>query len=166
MFWSIILKILGIDPGLTNTGYGLIQVENRNYKSLEGGVIRTKASQPLESRLYSIYSVIKEIVEEFSPNSVAIEELHSRSRFVKTAILLGHARGAAIVAVGEFNIPVFNYQPTQAKNMITGFGGASKEQIKIAVSEYLGESNIIKNEHMADAFSIAICHGMMIEKSI
>tara|TARA_Y100000996_G_C22453399_1_gene614815 strand:+ start:103 stop:585 length:483 start_codon:yes stop_codon:yes gene_type:complete len=160
------LKILGIDPGLTNTGYGLIQVENRNYKSLEGGVIRTKASQPLESRLYSIYSVIKEIVEEFSPNSVAIEELHSRSRFVKTAILLGHARGAAIVAVGEFNIPVFNYQPTQAKNMITGFGGASKEQIKIAVSEYLGESNIIKNEHMADAFSIAICHGMMIEKSI
>ncbi len=160
------MKILGIDPGLTNTGYGLIQVENRNYKSLEGGVIRTKASQPLESRLYSIYSVIKEIVEEFSPNSVAIEELHSRSRFVKTAILLGHARGAAIVAVGEFNIPVFNYQPTQAKNMITGFGGASKEQIKIAVSEYLGESNIIKNEHMADAFSIAICHGMMIEKSI
>jgi len=160
------LKILGIDPGLTNTGYGLIEVGNGNYKSLEGGVIRTKANQPLESRLYSIYSVIKEIVEEFSPNSVAIEELHSRSRFVKTAILLGHARGAAIVAVGEFNIPVFNYQPTQAKNMITGFGGASKEQIKLAVSDYLGESNIIKNEHMADAFSIAICHGMMIEKSI
>ncbi|MFL2664700.1 MAG: crossover junction endodeoxyribonuclease RuvC [Dehalococcoidia bacterium] len=160
------MKILGIDPGLTNTGYGLIEVGNGNYKSLEGGVIRTKANQPLETRLYSIYSVIKEIVEEFSPNSVAIEELHSRSRFVKTAILLGHARGAAIVAVGEFNIPVFNYQPTQAKNMITGFGGASKEQIKLAVSDYLGESNIIKNEHMADAFSIAICHGMMIEKSI
>lgn len=162
----MILKILGIDPGLSNTGYGLIELQNRGYKSLEGGVIRTKSNQPLESRLYSIYSLIKEIVEEFSPDSVAIEELHSRSRFVKTAILLGHARGAAIVAVGEFNIPVFNYQPTQAKNMITGFGGASKEQIKDAVSDYLGESNIIKNEHMADAFSIAICHGMMIEKSI
>ena len=104
--------------------------------------------------------------QEFSPDSVAIEELHSRSRFVKTAILLGHARGAAIVAVGQFNVPVFNYQPTQAKNMLTGFGGASKEQIKAAVSDCLGESNIIKNEHMADAFSIAICHGMMIEKSI
>jgi crossover junction endodeoxyribonuclease RuvC len=81
------LKILGIDPGLTNTGYGLISIENRNYKSLEGGVIRTKADQPLENRLYSIYSVIKDIMVEFSPDSVAIEELHSRSRFVKTAIL-------------------------------------------------------------------------------
>jgi len=160
------LKILGIDPGLTNTGYGLISVKNRNYKSLEGGVIRTKSDQSLENRLYSIYSVIKDIMMEFSPNSVAIEELHSRSRFVKTAILLGHARGAAIVAVGQFNVPVFNYQPTQAKNMLTGFGGASKEQIKAAVSDCLGEPNIIKNEHMADAFSIAICHGMMIEKSI
>ena len=94
------MKILGIDPGLTNTGYGLISVKNRNYKSLEGGVIRTKSDQSLENRLYSIYSVIKDIMMEFSPNSVAIEELHSRSRFVKTAILLGHARGAAIVAVG------------------------------------------------------------------
>ncbi len=67
------MKILGIDPGLTNTGYGLISIKNRNYQSLEGGVIRTKSDQSLENRLYSIYSVIKDIMIEFSPDSVAIE---------------------------------------------------------------------------------------------
>ena len=155
------MKILGIDPGLTNTGYGLIEVRERSYSTIEGGVVRTKADVPMEQRLFTIYSAIRDVISEFRPDAVAIEDLHSHARFVKTAILLGHARGVAVMAAGEADVPVFNYQPTRAKNLVTGSGRASKDQIKQAVAAHLGTPDAAKNEHVADAFSIAICHAIM-----
>lgn len=158
------LRILGIDPGLTSTGYGLIDVVGRDFKAVEGGVVRTKSDQPMEQRLYSIYSVIRDVIAEFKPDEVAVEDLHAR--FAKTALLLGHARGVAVMAAGEAKIPVFDYQPTRAKNLVTGSGRADKEQMKQAIVMHLPNSpDVIKNEHVADAFSIAIAHGVMLGSS-
>jgi crossover junction endodeoxyribonuclease RuvC len=158
-----LLRILGIDPGLTNTGYGLIDVEGRDFKAVEGGVVRTKSDQPMEKRLFSIYSVIRDVIQEFKPDEVAIEDLHAR--FAKTALLLGHARGVAVMAAGEAELPVFNYQPTRAKNLVTGSGRADKDQMKQAIAVHLGNADAANNEHVADAFSIAIAHAVMIGSS-
>ncbi len=159
----IFLRILGIDPGLTSTGYGLIDVIDRDLEAVEGGVVRTKSDQPMEQRLYSIYSVIRDVIKDFKPEVVAIEDLHSR--FAKTALLLGHARGVVVLAAGEAKLPVFNYQPTRAKNLVTGSGRADKEQMKQAIAAHLGTPDAAKNEHVADAFSIAIAHAVMAGSS-
>jgi len=157
------LRILGIDPGLTSTGYGIIDIEGRKFKAVEGGVVRTKSDQTMEQRLYSIYSVIRDVIAEFKPDEVAVEELHAR--FAKTALLLGHARGVAVMAAGEAKLPVFDYQPTRAKNLVTGSGRADKEQMKQAIAIHLGTPDAAKNEHVADAFSIAIAHAVMLGSS-
>ena len=157
------MRILGIDPGLTNTGYGVIDIVAREYRAVEGGVVRTKSGVPMEERLFKIYSVIRDVIQEFNPDAVAIEDLHSHARFVKTAILLGHARGVVVMAAGEAQLPVFNYQPTRAKNIVTGSGRADKDQIKQAVAAHLKNPDAAKNEHVADAFSIAICHAIMAD---
>ena len=153
------LRILGIDPGLTSTGYGLIDVDGRSFKAVEGGVVRTKSSEPMEKRLFSIYKVIRDVIQEFKPDAVAIEDLHAR--FAKTALLLGQARGVAVMAAGEADLPMFGYQPTRAKNLVTGSGKADKEQMKQAIAAHLGDPDAAKNEHVADAFSIAIAHAIM-----
>lgn len=117
----------------------------------------------MEQRLYSIYSVIRDVIAEFKPDEVAVEELHAR--FAKTALLLGHARGVAVMAAGEAKLPVFDYQPTRAKNLVTGSGRADKEQMKQAIAIHLGTPDAAKNEHVADAFSIAIAHAVMLGSS-
>jgi len=157
------LRILGIDPGLTSTGYGIIDVVGSDFKAVEGGVVRTKSTEPMAERLYSIYSVIRDVIAEFKPDEVAVEDLHAR--FAKTALLLGHARGVAVMAAGEAKLPVIDYQPTRAKNLVTGSGRADKEQMKLAIAMHLGNPDAAKNEHVADAFSIAIAHAVMIGSS-
>lgn len=157
------MRILGIDPGLTSTGYGLIDVDDHSFKAVEGGVVRTKSDQPMEQRLFSIYSVIRDVISEFRPDVVAVEELHAR--FAKTALLLGHARGVAVMAAGEADIPVHNYQPSRAKNLVTGSGRADKQQMKQAIAAHLETPDAAKNEHVADAFSIAIAHAVMSQSS-
>ena len=100
------LRIIGIDPGLSNTGYGILDVNFNHFKAVEGGVIRTKSSDPIEKRLHIIFENISQIIEEFSPVEMAIEDLHSRVKFAKTAILMGHARGVIVMAAGRSNINV------------------------------------------------------------
>ena len=154
------MRIIGVDPGLVNTGYGVIDVNGKSHVAVEGGVSTTKASDSLEIRLKIIYQDIREVLEELRPNHMAVEDLHSRYRNLKTAIIMGHARGVIVLAAGEAGIPVFHYQPTQAKNLVTGSGRADKVQVQRAVAVHLGLPEI-SNEHVADAFSIAICHAMM-----
>jgi crossover junction endodeoxyribonuclease RuvC len=153
------LRILGIDPGLTSTGYGIIDVVDRGFVAVEGGVVRTKSTEPMELRLFRIYKVIRDVIAEFNPDVVAIEDLHVR--FAKTALLLGHARGVVVMAAGEASLPVVDYAPARAKNLVTGSGRADKEQMKQAIAAHLGTPDAAKNEHVADAFSIAIAHAIM-----
>lgn len=154
------MRIIGVDPGLVTTGYGVIDVTGRSHVAVEGGFSKTKASDALEFRLKTIYHDIRDVLEELRPNVMAVEDLHVRYRNVKTAIIMGHARGVAVLAAGEAGIPVFHYQPTRAKTIVTGSGRADKEQVQRAVAGHLGLRDI-KDEHVADAFSIAICHAMV-----
>ena len=157
------MRVLGIDPGLSNTGYGIIDTTGRDYAAVEGGVITTPSASPLEERLLTIYQDIRGVISANSPDAMAVEDLHSRYPMQKTAILMGHARGVVCMAAAEAGIPVFDYQPTRAKNVVTGYGRASKDQIKRAVAAHLDEPDAARNEHVADAFAIAICHAIMAD---
>ena len=152
-------RILGIDPALTTTGYAVVSADPRGHVTLiEGGLIRTKSSQALEQRLRVINDTLEEVIEEFQPDEVAIEDLHSRYRNLKTAIIMGHARGVAILAAGNAEVPVHHYQPTRVKSIVAGSGRADKAEMRRAVSMRLGLANEIEKEDVADAVGIAICH--------
>jgi len=155
------MRILGVDPGLVNTGYAVIEQTGGRLQAVEGGVITTKSADPLPERLHTIFGDIREVIARLRPDAMAIEDLHSRAAFVKTAILMGHARGVVVMAAGEAGVPVFDYQPARAKNIVTGSGRADKDQIRAALAAHLGSPDIARNEHVADAFSIALCHALI-----
>ena len=155
------MRILGVDPGLINTGYGIIDIGSSKPKVIEGGVVRTASKDPLEERLHTIFRAVEEVIAELKPDAMAIEDLHSRPRFAKTAIMMGHARGVVVMAAGAAGIPVFNYQPNRAKSIVTGAGHAPKDQVMRAVASHLGDEQVAKNEHVADAFAIALCHAII-----
>ncbi len=160
------MKILGVDPSLSNTGYGLLDVNGKKLFPLEGGVIKTKTRDSLEVRLSIIFENFNDLLLKFSPDCLAVEDLHSRPRFAKTSILMGHARGVIIMSAGLNKIPVYDYQPTRAKNVVTGSGRADKTQVMNSVAKILNNKNLLKNEHVADAFSIAICHSIIADSKI
>ena len=160
------MKILGVDPSLSNTGYGLLDVNGKKLFPIEGGVIKTKTKDSLEIRLSIIFENFNDLLLKFSPDCLAVEDLHSRPRFPKTSILMGHARGVIIMSAGLNKIPVYNYQPTRAKNVVTGSGRADKTQVMNSVAKILNNKNLLKNEHVADAFSIAICHSIIADSKI
>ena len=156
---SVTRRVLGIDPALTTTGYAVVSGDDRGkMELLEGGLVRTSSEDKLEQRLKLINGALNEIIEEFAPDEVAIEELHSRYRNLKTAIVMGHARGVAMLAAGNAEIPVYNYQPTRVKSIVAGSGRADKADMKRAVSIRLGLSEEISKDDVADAIGIAICH--------
>ena len=160
------MKILGVDPSLSNTGYGLLEVNGKKLFPIEGGVIKTKTKASLEIRLSIIFENFNDLLLKFSPDCLAVEDLHSRPRFAKTSILMGHARGVIIMSAGLNKIPVYDYQPTRAKNVVTGSGRADKTQVMNSVAKILNNKNLLKNEHVADAFSIAICHSIIADSKI
>ncbi len=155
-------RIIGIDIGLRFTGYGIIDFNERKEIIVEGGVIKTDSSDDLHVRLGAIFEDLNQIYKKFSPQVTSIEDLHSRYRNLKTAIIMGHARGVACAVSSLNHTPVYHYQATQIKKMITGSGRADKMQMMKSVGLRLGQG-VIKNEHVADAFAAAMCHKMMSE---
>lgn len=155
------MRIMGVDPGLSSTGYAVIDDVGGRQSVVEGGVVRTKPAEPLEHRLHTIYQDIRTVIEQFAPAAMAIEDLHTRYRNLKTAIVMGHARGVVVMAAGEAGIPVFDYEPTRAKKLVTGSGRADKEQVQRAITSQLNLPSVSKNEHVADAFAIALCHAII-----
>lgn len=154
-----IMRILGIDPGLETTGYGVIEVCGRDIVLIEGGVIRTGSSDDsLESRLARLYEGVTEIIEEFGPQSVALEKLYSHYDHPTTAILMGHARGVICLAAAHRGIPVHSYAATQIKSCLTGNGRATKAHMQRAIQARLKLRNIPEPHDAADALAAAICH--------
>lgn len=149
---------LGIDPGLNRTGYALIRRTPRRPVLLEGGVIRSQPQRPLAERVLEIGGGIGELMEEFQPDAVAIEQVFSLAKNPKSALLMAHARGAILLAVAVRSRPVVNYSPRQVKKLLTGSGTASKEQIQQAVQRELGLARVLEPNDVADACAIALCH--------
>lgn len=150
--------VLGVDPGLSITGWGLIRAAGNNKLSLiEYGAIRTEPKTKLADRLKIIHSSLQQIIKKNTPDVLAIEELFFLKR-AKTVAQISQARGAILLAASLSNLPVFEYNPKRVKIAITGYGAADKAQMQFMVKALLGLKDIPKPDDAADALAMAICH--------
>ena len=151
------IRIVGFDPGLNITGYGVIEVlPDQHVRLVEAGTIRPKSKGDIEKRLHVIHSGVCEILETFTPQSMAIEQLFVHVRFPKTAILMGHARGVICLAAAQKGIELHHYLPNRVKSMLTGSGHAGKEQMQMAVQRELRLKARPEPADAADALAIAL----------
>ena len=148
--------ILGVDPGTASTGYGVIDVEN-SPRLINYGCLKTSSKTDMVQRLRSIYLQIKNIVEEFCPQEIAVEDVFF-NRNVKSALFVGQARGVILLGASYQGAKVFNYTPLQVKQAITGYGQASKEQVQHMVKKTLSLSYLPTPDDASDAIAIALCH--------
>lgn len=156
--------ILGIDPGSHKTGFGVIDARAGSLVYVASGVIRLTASDPLPLRLKEIFLSVSEIVEEYQPQEMAIEQVFL-AKNPNSALKLGQARGAAIVATGCFNVPVFEYEARKVKQAVVGVGSADKLQVQHMVKTLL-KLNACPQEDAADALAVAICHAHNLKMQI
>lgn len=154
------MQILGIDPGLNTTGYGVIDTSGGRVRLVEAGVVRggSSASGTLSARVAEVYRGVAEVIDSHSPAVMAIEELYSHYERPKTAILMGHARGAIILAGELAGLEVKHYAATQIKKTLTGNGRAPKTQMQAAIARELGLAGPPEPADVADALSIAMTH--------
>jgi crossover junction endodeoxyribonuclease RuvC len=158
LFFGVFMKILlGIDPGLNTTGYGVIDVSDGKVHLVEAGIVRS-SSKILSRKIKEIYDGIHEVIESFNPNSVALEQLYSHYDRPTTAILMGHARGCICLAAAQAGIDVHSYAATKVKKILTGNGHATKDQIQRAIKLELNLNIEPNPPDVADALAIAICH--------
>ena len=150
--------ILGIDPGLRVTGYGLVDADDREIRLVEAGVVKSTASLPLERRLRELYEGIAEIIAEFHPDALVIEELYSHYKHPRTAVVMGHARGIYYLAAAQQGIPVCSYSATRIKKALTGVGNASKDQVARMIVSTLSCSADAVRSDVTDALAAALCH--------
>jgi len=151
-------RILGIDPGLNTTGYGIIEIAEDNTPQLfTYGHIRTPVKKEFAQRLHHIYTELNRIIQEQKPDVVAIESIFFAEN-VKTAIVMGHARGVAIVAATNNNAEVKEYSPREIKQSVVGNGAAAKEQVKFMVRSILRVREEIQPDDASDAIAVALCH--------
>lgn len=153
------MRLCGVDPGLNNTGYGVIRVDptGRSALLVEAGVVRTTADAPLPERLAELADGIDEVIAEHRPDLVAVEQLYSHYRHPRTAILMGHARGVLLLSAARAGIEVVSLPATRVKRTLTGNGQASKAQIQRAVMTTLGLARPPEPSDVADALAIAVC---------
>ncbi|PIU41974.1 MAG: crossover junction endodeoxyribonuclease RuvC [Candidatus Omnitrophica bacterium CG07_land_8_20_14_0_80_42_15] len=158
------MSILGVDPGLQVTGYGLVENKGRSFKLIEAGVLKTSHKDKIEIRLEKIRRALAEIVKEHKPKVLILEKLYSHYKHPVTAILMGHARGVICLTAGECNIPVVSYPPKRVRKAIAGNGNASKYQIQRIVQDLLKLNTPIKYTDVSDALALAIAHVYMEKK--
>jgi crossover junction endodeoxyribonuclease RuvC len=150
------LIVLGIDPALIKTGWGVVSNINNNLSYIASGTIVTDTKLPIELRLKNIFCGIDKIIKQYKPDCFSVEETFVNMNPM-TSLKLGEARGVAILCGGINGIPVFEYKPNLIKKSITGVGKATKAQIGMMVKCLLPRVNL-KTEDEADALAIAICH--------
>jgi len=150
------MKVIGIDPGSRACGYAIVESAGRSIVHLTSGTIAPRSKDPLAKRLQTIYSEITEIIQEFSPSCMSIEDVFF-AKNAKSAIKLGQARGVALLAASNGGMEIFEYAPTNIKLALTGNGRAAKSEVQKMVSYILGLKDEM-NTDCSDAIAIAICH--------
>ncbi len=151
-------NILGIDPALGTTGYGLIHCVGRTITLVDAGIVRCRRDRPLEDRLRELHDGLVEILSELKPDCLAIEQLYSHYDRPTTAILMGHARGVILLAAQQAGIAVHSYAATHVKKTLTGNGRAPKSQMQFAVKHQLRLAVVPEPADVADALAIALTH--------
>jgi len=151
------LIILGIDPGLAIVGWGVIEYRNTRFQTVAYGAIRTPAGTRTEERLRMIYDSVKELIDTYHPDALAVEELFFNTN-VTTGIRVAEARGIVLLCAEQAGIPVSEYTPMQVKQAVVGYGKAEKRQVISMVTMLLGLKKPPSPDDTADALAIAICH--------
>lgn len=151
---------LGIDPGTARLGYGLIR-GGLQPKLIDAGLIETWPDEPMPDRLVTLYEGVQELLEEFEPDVLAVEQLFF-ARNVTTAISVGQARGVVILAAAQAKVPVFEYTPSEIKQAVTGYGKADKPQMQEMVRMILNLKSVPRPDDAADALAVAICHAQTV----
>ena len=148
-------RVVGFDPGLNVTGYGVVECSGRTVRLLEAGTVRSRG-ESLETRLATIHAGVREVLEAFGPTAMAIEQIFVHARFPKTAILMGHARGVICLAAAQADLAVHHYLPSRVKSTLTGNGHAGKPQMQAAVQRELGLAAPPQPADAADALAVAL----------
>lgn len=151
------MRVLGIDPGIAITGYGLVEDRAGDLEALAYGDIRTPAGDPLPLRLRQLYEAIYLLIRDYRPDVAAVERVFF-GRNVTTAFAVGQARGVALLALAQAEIPVYEYTPADVKQALVGYGSAPKAQIQAMVRMLLRLPEVPRPDDVADALAVAICH--------
>lgn len=151
------MKILGIDPGYAIMGYGVIEMIGNRFRVCQYGSITTDAGTPIEERLSHLYDSLREIIDEEKPDVASIEELFFNNN-AKTAIMVGEARGIAVLACAKGGLEIAEYTPMQIKQALVGYGKADKKQVQQMVKTLLNLKEVPKPDDTADALAAAVCH--------
>lgn len=152
------LRILGIDPGLNITGYGVLEVNGNALKLCEAGVVRGRTRESLTARLVEVHDGVVDVIRSLKPNAMALEQLYSHYNQPRTSILMGHARGVICLAAAQAGIPVVHYSATQIKKVLTGNGRAPKTQMQQAIQRELRLVAAPEPADVADALAVSLCH--------
>ena len=148
-------RVVGFDPGLNVTGYGVVECHGGSVRLVEAGVVRSKG-ETLEARLHAIHSGVREVIEAFKPTAMAIEQVFAHAKFPKAALILAHARGVICLAGVQSGLAMHHYLPNRVKSTLCGSGHAGKEQIQAAVQRELALAAAPKPADAADALAVAL----------
>ena len=152
------MRILGIDPGVATIGFGVIEADRTRQRLVRYGVITTPAGLPLSTRLYQISRDMEELLRQFKPDEIGIEELFF-SKNITTGIAVAHGRGVILLEAERAGVPAFEYTPMQVKQAVAGYGGADKRQVMLMTQRLLNMKQVPRPDDAADALALAICHG-------
>jgi crossover junction endodeoxyribonuclease RuvC len=153
-------RVVGIDPGLSVTGYAVVEPTARGPYVVEAGVIRPRgaSAKTMEGRLVLIHQGVLEVLDAYPPSALALEQVHSHVKHPRTAILMAHARGVIVLAAAGRGVPVIGYAASRIKKTLTGSGKAPKEQMQHAIRIELGLDKLPEPHDVADACAVALCH--------
>ena len=151
------MRILGIDPGYAILGFGVIEMTGNRFKVIDYGAVTTEAGMEMPDRLKILYNSLMEIIMRHEPDVASVEELFFNTN-AKTAILVGQARGVAVLACANSGLEIAEYTPLQIKQALVGYGRAEKKQVQTMVKTILNLKEIPKPDDTADALAAAVCH--------
>ncbi len=152
------IKILGIDPGLANLGWGIINLgENNKTSFVDCGCITTSSKKDTPDRLGILYTEISEIIDKYEPKEAVLEQIFF-AKNVKSAVKVAQARGAVIAALNNYNLKIKGYSPLQIKKALVGYGRAQKDQVQFMVKNFLNLKKVPRSDHKTDALAVALCH--------
>ncbi len=149
--------VLGIDPGLANTGWGVIEQSGSSYRCIAYGCITTSPDDSLPARLACVHEEIETVISRYRPDACAVESVFFGSN-AKSAFATGQARGAALIALADAGLVLGEYSPVQVKSTVVGNGRADKAQVAYMVKAFLGLPHTPEPDHASDALAVAICH--------
>jgi crossover junction endodeoxyribonuclease RuvC len=160
-----VIVVMGIDPGVASTGFGVVRAAGPTMSALDGGVIEAPPDEPMSARLARIHTALEELLAWHEPVAVALEDVYF-GKNARSAIAVGQARGVAMLAAAQRKIPCFDYTPQAVKMAVCGSGAAAKKQVQQMVGALLGLPRPPESDHAADALAVAICHAGHVRPAV